>query len=98
MYEIWSVICFLNARNVKPADIHCQICEACGENAMHDGMVRKWVSGLESSMKVVIMCMTSHTAASHLWSQVAMFYKEGIQKPVPHYDKCLNNGGNYVEN
>jgi hypothetical protein len=33
----------LNARNVKPADIHCQICEVYGENATSDGMVRKWV-------------------------------------------------------
>jgi hypothetical protein len=41
--EIWSVIHFLNARNVKPADIHRQICEVYGENAMSDGMVRKWV-------------------------------------------------------
>jgi hypothetical protein len=28
---------------VKPADIHRQICEVYGENAMRDGMVRKWV-------------------------------------------------------
>jgi transposase len=28
---------------MKPADIHCQICEVYGENAMSDGMVRKWV-------------------------------------------------------
>jgi hypothetical protein len=27
----------------------------------------------------------------------AMFYDEGIQKLVSRYDKCLNNGGNYVE-
>jgi hypothetical protein len=40
---IRSVIRFLNARNVKPADIHRQICEVHGENAMSDGMVRKWV-------------------------------------------------------
>jgi hypothetical protein len=40
--EVRSVIRFLNAINVKPADIHRQICEACGENAMSDGMVRKW--------------------------------------------------------
>jgi hypothetical protein len=30
-------------------------------------------------------------------SQAASFYDTGIQKPVPRYDKCLNNGGNYVE-
>ena len=41
--EIRSVIRFLNARNVKPADIHRQICEVYGETAMSDGMVRKWV-------------------------------------------------------
>jgi hypothetical protein len=41
--EIRSVIRFLNARNVKPADIHCQICEVHGENAMSDGMARKLV-------------------------------------------------------
>ena len=41
--EIRSVLRFLNARNVKPADIHRQICEVYGENAISDGMVRKWV-------------------------------------------------------
>ena len=42
--EIRSVIRFLNTRNVKPADIHRQICEVYCENAMSDGMVRKWVT------------------------------------------------------
>jgi hypothetical protein len=32
-----------------------------------------------------------------LASQAASFYDAGIQKLVPRYDKCLNNGGNYVE-
>jgi transposase-like protein len=43
--EVRSVIRFLNARNVKPADIHRQVrvCEVYGENAMSDGMVRRWV-------------------------------------------------------
>ena len=41
--EIRSVIRFLNARNVKPAEIHRQICEVYGENAMSGGMMRKWV-------------------------------------------------------
>jgi histone-lysine N-methyltransferase SETMAR len=30
-------------------------------------------------------------------SQAASFYNEGIQKLVQCYDKCLNNGGNYVK-
>jgi transposase len=42
--EIRSVIRFFNARNVKPTDIHRQICEVYGENAMSDGIVRKWVT------------------------------------------------------
>ena len=47
--EIQSVIRFLNARYVKSADIHCQICEAYGENAISDGMVRKWVRKFNKS-------------------------------------------------
>ena len=30
-------------------------------------------------------------------SQAAAICEEGIQKLVPCYDKCLNNGGEYVE-
>jgi histone-lysine N-methyltransferase SETMAR len=30
-------------------------------------------------------------------SQAASFYDAGIQKLMPRYDKCLNNGGHYVE-
>ena len=41
--EIRSVIRFLNARNVLPSEIHHQICQVYGDNAMIDGMVRKWV-------------------------------------------------------
>jgi len=32
-----------------------------------------------------------------LTSQAAAFYEEGIQKLVSRYNKCLNNGGEYVE-
>jgi histone-lysine N-methyltransferase SETMAR len=32
-----------------------------------------------------------------LSSRAATFYDEGIQKLVSRYDKCLNNGGKYVE-
>jgi len=41
--EIRSVIRFLNARNVLPSEIHPQICQVYGDNAMSDGIVRKWV-------------------------------------------------------
>jgi hypothetical protein len=41
--EMRSVICFLNERNMKPADIHCQLCELYGENSMSDSVVRRWV-------------------------------------------------------
>ena len=41
--EIWSLIRFLNAKNVLPSEIHHQICQVYGDNAMSDGMVRKWV-------------------------------------------------------
>ena len=29
---------------------------------------------------------------------MAPFYEEGTQQLVPRYDKCLNNGGEYVKN
>jgi len=41
--EIRSVIRFLNSRNVLLSDIQHQICHVYGDNAMSDGMVRKWV-------------------------------------------------------
>jgi len=36
--EIRSVIRFLNASNVLPSEIHHQICQVYGDNAMSDGM------------------------------------------------------------
>jgi len=41
--KIWSVIRFLKARNVLPSEIHHQTFQVYGDNAMSDGMVRKWV-------------------------------------------------------
>jgi len=40
--EIRSVIRFLNARNVLTSEIHHQTFQVYGDNAMSDGMVRKW--------------------------------------------------------
>jgi hypothetical protein len=47
--EIRSVIRFLNARNVKLADIDFHICEVYGENAVSDGMARKRVRKFNES-------------------------------------------------
>jgi len=41
--QIRYVIRFLNAGNVLPSEIYHQICQVYGDNAMSDGMVRKWV-------------------------------------------------------
>jgi len=38
---IRSVIRFLNIRNVLPSEIHHQVCQVYGDNAISDGMVRK---------------------------------------------------------
>ena len=40
---IRSVIRFLKARKAVPSEIHHQICQVYGDNAMSDGMVKKWV-------------------------------------------------------
>jgi len=43
--RLWnrSLIRFLKARNVLPSEIHHQTFQVYGDNAMSDGMVRKWV-------------------------------------------------------
>jgi len=51
--EIRSVIRFLNARNLLPSEIRYQICRVYGDNAMSDGMVRKWVRMLNEGRENV---------------------------------------------
>jgi len=41
--EMRSVIRFLNVKNMKPAEIHQQLCDVYGEHAMSSSMVRRWV-------------------------------------------------------
>jgi hypothetical protein len=41
--EMHPVIRSLDARNMKLADIHRQLCEMYGEHVMSDSMVRRWV-------------------------------------------------------
>ena len=42
-------------------------------------------------------CDLKDAVQKWLTSQADAFYEEGLQKLVPHYDKCLNSGGEYVE-
>ncbi|GBO44821.1 hypothetical protein AVEN_89985-1 [Araneus ventricosus] len=55
--EVRSVIRFLNANNVKQAEIHRQRVEIYGENVMTDGMVRKCVRQYNDGCT---MFMTKH--------------------------------------
>jgi hypothetical protein len=48
-------------------------------------------------MKDAKMYMMQEAVTTYFASQAASFYDEGIQKLVQRYDKCLNNGGKYVE-
>jgi len=41
--EMWSVIRFMNAKNMKPAEIHRQLCDVYGEHTMSSSMVQRWV-------------------------------------------------------
>ena len=124
------------------SEIHHQICQVYGDNAVSDGVVRKLVRMFNEGRKNVHdearsgrpslvnddlvhkvnervrddrhltiydlslyfrqISRTLHydNVSSHLgWltSQAAAFYEEGIQNLVPRYDKCLNNGDEYVE-
>jgi hypothetical protein len=41
--EKWSVIHFLNVKNMKSAEILRQLCDMHGEHAISSSMVRRWV-------------------------------------------------------
>ena len=76
----YSVIRFFNARNVKPADIHRQICEVYGENVMRDEMLRKWVRKVNEGRDNMHDEPRSGRPPGRLLSQAATFYEEGLQK------------------
>jgi len=40
--EMRSVIRFLNAKNMKPGEIHHQFCDMYGEHAMSSSVVQRW--------------------------------------------------------
>jgi hypothetical protein len=44
-----------------------------------------------------LLCDTVSSLLDYQKTQAGAFYEEDIQKLVPRYDKCLNNGGEYVK-
>ena len=64
--EMRSVIRFLNVKNMKPGEIHCQLCDVYGEHAMSSSMVRRWVRLFNEDAK---MCMMICGAANRLVNQ-----------------------------
>ena len=61
--EMRSVIRFLNAKNMKPAEIHRQLCDAYGEHAMST-VVSRWVRLFNEDVKMCVMICGS---ADRLW-------------------------------
>ena len=78
---------------------------------VNDDLVRKVNERVRDNRPFTISDLSLHfpqiprtllydTVSSHLdyqKAQAGAFYEEDIQKLVPRYDKCLNNGGEYVE-
>ena len=61
--EMRSVIRFFNAKNMKLAEIHRQLCDACGEHGMRT-VVGRWVQLFNEDVK---MCMMICGVADRLW-------------------------------
>jgi hypothetical protein len=40
--EIRAVIRFLRAKNMSPAEIHCELCAVYSQNLMSEGTLRQW--------------------------------------------------------
>ena len=53
--EMRSVIHSLNVKNMKPGEIHRQLCDVYGEHAMSSSMVRRWVRLFNEDAKMCTM-------------------------------------------
>ncbi|GBL96743.1 hypothetical protein AVEN_111872-1 [Araneus ventricosus] len=100
---------FLNARNMRPCEIHGQICEIYGDTVMSEGMIRSpCLEPIDFHLFLQLKRFLSgqhfdddeevkDAVASWLTSQAAIFSDAGIQNLVSRYVKCLNALGDYVE-
>jgi len=82
-----------------------------GPSLVNDDLVRKVNEGVRDErcftisdlslhfpqVSRTLLCDLRDTVQKWLTSQAAAFYEEGTQKHLPRYDKCLNNGSEYVE-
>ena len=80
--EIRSLIRFLDARNVLPSEIHHQICQVYGDNAMSDGMVRKWVRMFNGGRENVHDDVRPHSA-TQTQDLIIEFKWEQMDLPPP---------------
>jgi hypothetical protein len=52
--EMQSVIHFLYVKNMKPAEVHCQLYDVYGEHAMSSSVVRRWMRIFNEGCKNVL--------------------------------------------
>jgi hypothetical protein len=86
------------ARSGRPSLVNDDLMRKVSERVRDDR--RFTISDLSLHFPQISRTRLYDIVSSHLGyqkSQAAAFYEEGIQKLVPRYDKCLNNGGEYVE-
>jgi histone-lysine N-methyltransferase SETMAR len=93
-YEMRSVIRFLNTKNVKPAEIHPPYSP---DLAPSDFYLFLYLKSFLAGRRFHDGNEVKEAVTTCFASQAASFYHEEIQKLVQRYDKCLSNGGNYVE-
>ena len=81
--EMRSVIRFLNAKNMKPGEIHHQFCDMYAEHATSSSVVLRWVSCL---MKDAKMCTMICVAADFLlWMQLKKRLERTDISPLRHF-------------
>ena len=96
--------------NEGQENVHVEARSGC-PSLVNDDLVRKVNKSVRHDRRFAISDLSLHfpqisrtllydlkdAVQKWLTSQAAALYDEGIQKLVPRYDKCLNNGDEYVE-
>ena len=64
-----------------PSEIHHQICQEYGDNAMSDGMVRKWVQMFNEGRENVLRDNTRRHSAAQTQDLITSFMWEQMDHP-----------------